>query len=158
MGWLTRTLGAGTWRPATLTSGDIITIKLTLALVVLGRAVDYSFDLAVGQGDAIEQLGPIGMWATICATVGLLLLIGIALRSHGLVFAGHFLGMWTYLALAAGAIQHAFSLHPPDEWRRAGPLLVLSLVHGLFALRSGPTPLEDQREATVEMVVAPADA
>ena len=158
MGWLKRTVGAGTWRPATLTSGDTITLKITLAVIALSSAADYLFVVVDGRGDAIEHLGPVGMWSVICATVGLLLLIGIAFRAHGLVFAGHFLGASAYMALTAGAIQHAVTLVPPDEWRRAGPLLVVALLHGMFALRSGPTPLEGQQESTVETVVAPADS
>lgn len=149
-----RALGVGTWRPAILTSGDVITLKVALACSAALRAIDYGDD-AIRGGDAVEQALPVGVWATICGLVAFLILTGMAARAHWAVFAGHFLGAVTYLALSVGAFQHAFTQVPPDEWRRGGALLVIAIVHWMFAMRSGPTPITTSSETPAEMVVAP---
>lgn len=154
-----RALGVGTWRPAILTSGDVLTLKGALGCAALLRAADYGVAaVRPGHGDAIEQALPAVVWASVCATVGLLLLSGITFRVHWAVFSGHFLGAVTYAALAVGAFQRAFSMVPPDEWRRGSALIVIALIHWLFAMRSGPTPISDCEERPSEVVVAPTDA
>ena len=149
-------LGVGTWRPAILTSGDAITIKVALACSAALRAADYGVD-AIRGGDAVEQALPVGVWATICGLVAFLILTGMAARAHWAVFAGHFLGAVTYLALSVGAFQHAFTQVPPDEWRRGGSLLVIAIVHWMFAMRSGPTPITQSSATPAEVVVAPTE-
>lgn len=151
-----RLLGVGTWRPAILTSGDVITIKVALAVTATLHAADYGVDIVRG-GDVVEQALPVGVWATICALVAFLILAGMAARAHWAVFAGHFLGAVTYLALSVGAFQHAFTLVPPDEWRRGGPLFVVALIHWMLAMRSGPTPITQSSATPAEVVVAPTE-
>ena len=151
-----RLLGVGTWRPATLTSSDIITIKVALAVTATLHAADYGIDIIRG-GDVVEQALPVGVWATICGLVAFLILAGMAARAHWALFAGHFLGAVTYLALSVGSYQHAFTQVPPDEWRRGGPLLVVALIHWMLAMRSGPTPITQSSATPAEVVVAPTE-
>ena len=150
------TFGVGSWRPATLTTTDIVVIKAILAVSALARSVDYGTSATSMTGSAgIEQSLPAWLWALMCGTVGVLIVSGMACRVHTVVWAGHFLGAITYLALAVGAVQYTITLVPPDEWRRIGPLLVITMLHIMFALRSGPRPLDRDVESTVERVVGP---
>lgn len=153
-----RRWAVGTWRPATLVRSDIFAIKLLLAEFAAIRAMDYATSVTRADVNGwIESSMPAEMWATLCGLTAAALIIGIALRIHCLVWAGHCIGAITYAALAVGALQYTLSLEPWDEWRRIGPLAIISSLHLLLAMRSGPTPLEHDStsEVTVERAVCP---
>ena len=53
------TFGVGSWRPATLTTTDIVVIKAILAVSALARSVDYGTSATSMTGSAgIEQSLP----------------------------------------------------------------------------------------------------
>ena len=154
MGRVRHALGVGTWAPAALICWDVIAIKTLLAVSAVLRAVDYGTGSSTGR---IEQAGPASLWVVLCATTGTLIAAGMLARVHWSVFTGHFLGAFTYAALAVGAMQRAFEQTPPDGWRGGSALLIIAFLHGVLALRSGQRPIPRSREAPVETVVAPTE-
>ena len=154
MGRVRHALGVGTWAPAALISWDVIAIKTLLAVSAVLRAVDYGTGSSTGR---IEQAGPAMLWVVLCATTGTLIAAGMLARVHWFVFTGHFIGAFTYAALAVGVLQESFVRSPPDGWRGGSALLILALLHGVLALRSGQRPIPLSSSAPVETVVAPTE-
>ena len=57
--------GIGTWRPASLTTNDVILIKTALAVTAAIRCVDYLTDGPAVRIGGVERLIPHGWWAAL---------------------------------------------------------------------------------------------
>lgn len=149
----------GSWRPASLTTGDIVTVKVCMGVAALIRASDYATPnrRVPTSTIGIENTLPYAFWAALFAAVGVILLTGMASRRHGMVWFGHALGFAAYSTLAFAVAQFAFTIEPWDDWKRISPLAILALLHFLLALRSGPRPIpRDHHERTTERHMGPA--
>ena len=172
------------WQPAALVTSDIIILKLMLGAAALIRAEDYVHGTKDRFG-YIEAAFPLPIWAAWSWTVGALILLGIAAQRHILVWLGHSLGAGLYGILAFAQLANAFDGWPPQQtvanaipwhiWatmcaaalvaiahvpadgiRGVLPLGILSILHTMFAVRSGPRPLRDEDAVPVETATAPA--
>lgn len=149
-------LRVGSWRPAVLEPGDVVTVKLLLALSALIHAGIYGVHMFYGGVAEWDRYVPVWVWFAMCLAAGVSLIAGVASRTHWLVWVGHSFGGTAYAALTIATAQEAIASPDVDDWRYIGPLAVATLMHMLFWLRSGPRPIPPADETTREVVIGPS--
>lgn len=131
-----RSIRAGTWRPAAFTRGDMTILVAWLCALAVVRAVDY---ILSPTGTSVEETGPIWLWSAGLLIGVSLLVVGSLQRRHLLVWVGHgWLGS-LYAGITAVAIIDALRVW--DDWRRIGPVAIVSVLHWLLWWRTGPRPV-----------------
>lgn len=135
----------GTWEPAALINVDLWALLTGLIVVASLRGADYATGEDGGRGiSVVEAAFPLTVWAALILTGAALLTIGIALRAHAAVWAGHLWLSAVYLALGVGVWLSAIEQPWWDGFRSAGDLLLFGAIHLLVGIRTGPRPDEDQ--------------
>lgn len=103
-----------TWRPAVWTKGDLVALKVGLAVAAAMRGLDYASS-ARGDVGAIETAMPLAAWAALCLSITGLILTGITIRMHVMIWTGHCVGLVTYTGLMIGAVLNSFDGWPPVD-------------------------------------------
>ena len=98
---------------------------------------------------------PTPVWGLMCAALAVVVAVGVAaIRGGPNCNVGRATGIAGLVVLAAVV---ALPLLPIDGLRGVAPLVVMGVLHGICAIRSGPRPLgEDSGARVVEATVAPS--
>lgn len=149
-------MSPGSWRPARLTSVDVVALTGGLIVAAGVRSGDYATgdDATSPLMSVIETAAPMWLWALVVGAGGVLLAAGMLTRRHALVWVGYGTLWIVYLALMIGVLLGALNLAHLDGLRGAGPLLVMAELHFILWLRTGVRPLPRDGNGThVEEVV-----
>lgn len=145
------------WRPARLTHIDHWLIFTALTAIPYVRGSDYLTGRDKGTPLAImEDFLPLPCWSVAFIGGAAILTLGMLLRIHIIVYAGHSVLAVTYsvltLGLAAGYVATPYA----DGIRSLGPLTLVTILHWTIWLRTGPRPLHPgDAGRTVERIEAP---
>lgn len=214
-----RGLFCADWRIAAVTTRDVVIAQVILAVWGGVRAADYAAQVGAPTEmvSLIEEAMPMWAWVGLCWAVPFLVLTGIALRRHFMVWLGHAVGFVVYSSLTVGtfltvidgwphpskeshpgiysplwaamlaalavvpvlaawahrsrrrgvckgrhiaatavalaAVMTGMTLWPADGVRGVGPLITVTYLHFVFAMRMGPRPITPEVEAPTETVV-----
>lgn len=150
----------GSWEIPRLTRIDVLVVIISLLTQAVFRSWDYSTgdDEVIASLTLIEDAFPLWVWGLWLGMLAVFLFIGIILRIHLVVWSAHSLLAFTYFILMIGMAIAVFdrSPYPWDGVRGITLLLTPALLHGVLAIRTGPSPLH-YREAVVEEAVIKGD-
>ena len=137
---------AAQWKPAALGPWDIMLAAYAMVVMSLVRAFDYSTGTEAENPSsnltAVEAAAPLWGWALAFILFGTLLAVGVSLKRHLLVWAGHAALAVVYTGLLAGMVVSVLP-HPWfDGIRAASALLLPCAMHWILAFRTGPNPIE----------------
>lgn len=109
------------WRIAAVTTRDVVLAQIALAFWGGIRAADYAAQVGAPTEmvSLIEQSMPMWVWVVLCWSVTFLVLTGITIRRHFVVWLGHAVGVVVYSSLTVGAFLTCI-----DGWPHP-----LSIVH-----------------------------
>lgn len=150
----------GRWSQGVLTSRDQLTVVALLTIQTVIVAADFLRAAELDGVDyrLIDSAAAEAAWGFGFLGSALLVVVGIVLKRHLLVFLGHGL---LFLMWALFGVGVSIAILGSDGWSqgwRAGfnPLAVAG-IHLLIALRTGPTPLhtEDPTTVPVEAIAGP---
>lgn len=147
----------GSWQSPRLTKVDILVLIVTLITQGTIRSWDYTTgNDGVSQSlTIIEDAFALWIWGVILATLTAFLIIGISLKIHIIVWASHALLGCVYFVLLVGMTIAVFATNPfPYDGIRSGSVLLTPMMlHFVFAIRTGPSPLDFEVEYVDEAVV-----
>lgn len=129
-GWLT----PGDWRPVRLPISDVLLIAWTMITQALIRGWDYGTGVESSKTLAvIENAAPLWVWSAAFMIGAAILLVGVALRCHSIVWLGHGSLMVAYATLAVGLAGPALASVHPGAWGVA--TIIVGAALGLVAIR-----------------------
>lgn len=155
-----RMRACGTWQPARLTGGDMWLLVIDLALISNVRWIDYATGDDVRTSTTyFEQIMPLWAWAIFFGIGAFALTLGVTMRRHMAVWAGHGLLATAYGALGLSYLLDTLSLWTlgswPDGLRTVGLFSVPTVLHVILCLRTGPRATDGKRMHTTEAITAP---
>lgn len=145
----------GSWQSPRLTNLDVIALISTLAVQASIRAWDYTTGESEPSLSLVEEAFTLQVWGWILFTLAGSLFIGMLFKVHKIVWAAHSLLGCVYFVLLVGITISILANNPPpwDGVRFGGLLLTPMVLHWVFAIRTGPTPLCVSEARPVETVV-----
>lgn len=147
----------GTWQPPRLTGLDVLVVIISLWTQVVVRSWDYSTgeDRISSSLTLIEDAFPLEVWGLILASLALGLAVGILFRVHLMVWASHSLLCLIYFILMIGMLIAILdgSPFPWDGIRGVTLLLTPAVLHGVIAIRTGPSSLDSGSVEVTEAVI-----
>lgn len=122
-----------------MTRRDLSLVIAWITASPLLRGLDYILPpTTVG---ILERSAPLELWAGLLWAASALLIYGAWTRRHLLVWLGHGMHGILYAVLALSVIiDSSLKL---DGWRGAGPVGLISLLHWIFCIRTGPRPIAE---------------
>ena len=151
-----RYLSRGDWAPARFTHIDLFVVVVFLIVLAVVRATDYvtGTDSTLSFG-ALERAFPLVIWAIVLYAGAACLLFGAVFRRHFAVWFGHGILWITYLAIFAGLATTLSFLPDYDGVRFVGPVFLVSALHFIFWIRTGPVPLKEEDSSQTESISGP---
>jgi hypothetical protein len=135
---------------------------LVIALLIQSFARGFDYLTGDDNGPLLELLSAawaIPVWGAALLAGGTILLAGALMRRHSVVWLGHAVLWVVYTLLFVGMLIPLIDHRPYfDGVRSVGSLLTPVILHGLFALRMGPRPIDPVRAEQVGVVVGGSDA
>lgn len=142
-------LTAGSWRQAQLLTVDIGLIIYASVFIALARGYDYGTGREMGVNgmrpspalSLVERTAPLWLWSAAFLAGGFILLVGVATRTHLVVWLGHIWLFWAYAILMVGILVPTLTMPWFDGIRSATVLLLPALIHYVLSIRTGPKPV-----------------
>lgn len=147
----------GSWKPPRFTGLDVLVVIISLWTQVVVRSWDYSTgDDRIGSSlTLIEDAFPLEVWGLILAFLAFCLAVGIFFKIHLVVWASHSLLCLIYFILMIGMLIAILdgSPFPWDGIRGVTLLLTPAVLHGVIAIRTGPSSLHSDLVEVTEAVI-----
>lgn len=136
----------GSWVPARLTGADLLLVVWASLFQVWIRVFDYTTGSDSGSRSLtlVERAFPLPVWGAAFGLGAVILLIGTLDRRHLVVWLGHFYLASAYTLLGLGILISVLMVPWANGIRGAGVLILPTIMHWVFAKRTGPKPLRSR--------------
>lgn len=136
------TFAPGSWEPGRFHLSDALVLKGTLVFMAFWRGFDYLTPPSeITQTIETMMLAfPLTVWGGAFLVLAAVLVVGLILRIHFLVWLGHGLLAAAYVAVFVSLLSVYMQREMWEGIRSATVVLAPLVLHGLLSLRTGWRP------------------
>ena len=136
------TFAPGSWEPGRFHLSDALVLKVTLVFMAFWRGFDYLIPPSeITQTIETMMLAfPLTVWGGAFLVLAAVLVVGLILRIHFLVWLGHGLLAAAYVAVFVSLASVYLQREMFEGIRSATVVLAPLVLHGLLSLRTGWRP------------------